>query len=432
MSSQVLLSVQPRTAMSDVPLAIAVSGLLANSAVTIRASFTDGGGVEWAAQADYRADAKGDLDLSASAPITDSFTEADPMGLIWSMLPVDEVARENMQLRWSDLDTAVLTFALLQDGETITSVEARRMMVAPGVERVEVRDRGLFGTLFLPAGAGPHPAITIISGSGGGLNEARAALFAAHGYAGFALAYFNYETLPDSIYQIPLEYFETSIAYLGSRADIDGGRLAITGGSRGGELSLLLGSIFPQYKVIIADVPSGIVWGGFGKDRSKGSVPAWTWRGEEIPYMDDEVDPTVYDYHNDYRERGEPIPLTPGFRELLRRSPATAKRAEIPVEKIRGAVLMVSGADDAMWHSSELAEVAMDRLRAHNFSRPYEHISYPGAGHLIMPPYAPTTLVASKHPVDGGFYAFGGEPHAIYKAGVDAWRRKLDFLRQHL
>ena len=418
--------------MSDVPLAIRVSGLGANSAVAIRASFTDGGGVEWAAQADYRADGLGDLDLSASAPISGSFSEADPMGLIWSMLPVDEAARENMQLRWSDLETTVLTFSVLQAGEELASAQARRMMVAPGVERVEVRDRGLFATLFLPAGEGPHAAITIISGSGGGLNEARAALFAAHGYAGLALAYFNYETLPDSIYRIPLEYFETSIAYLGSRADIDADRLAITGGSRGGELSLLLGSMFPQYKVIIADVPSGIVWGGFGKDRSQGSVPAWTWRGQDIPYMDDEVDPAVYDYHQEYRERGEAIPLTPGFRELARRSPATAKRAEIAVEKIEGAVLMVSGADDAMWPSSELAEVAMERLRAHDFPRPCEHISYSGAGHLIMPPYAPTTLVASKHPVDGGFYAFGGEPHAIYKAGVDAWRRKLDFLRQHL
>ena len=432
MSNKVLLSIKPQTALVDAPLEIRLADLAAESQITIRASFTDGAGVEWAAQADYRADVNGELDLSRSAPLAGSFDDADPMGLIWSMLPVDEAARQNMQLRWSDIDATTIHFSAIQNGDLIAKAEARRLTVAPGVERVDVRDDGLFGVLFLPEGAGPHPAITIISGSGGGLNEARAALFAAHGYAGFALAYFNYESLPDSINQIPLEYFQTAISYLQSRADIDGDRLAITGGSRGGELSLLLGSIFPQYKVIIPDVPSGIVWGGFGKDRTTGSVPAWTWQGEAIPYMDDPVDPAIYDYHDDYREQGAPIPLTPGFREMVRRGPATAKNAEIPVEKIQGAVLMISGADDAMWPSSEFAEIAMDRLRAHNFPRPFEHISYPGAGHLIMPPYAPTTLVASKHPVDGGFYAFGGEPKAIYHAGVDAWRRKLDFLRQHL
>ena len=131
-------------------------------------------------------------------------------------------------------------------------------------------------------------------------------------------------------------------------------------------------------------------------------------------------------------QRGEAMPLSPSFSEAWRRHPDAAKQSEIPVEKIQGAVLMLSGEEDAMWPSAELAEVAMERLRAHQFAYPFKHVSYDRVGHLLMPPYAPTTLVDLKHPVDGGFYAFGGEPEAIYRAGVDAWRRRLEFLRQHL
>ncbi len=431
MSANALISVAPPITMSDAPLQVTASGLAPNSEVTVRASLRIGAG-DWTAEAAYRADAKGALDLSKDAPLSGSFSDADPMGLIWSMAPAAEASRHHMLEYWTKLEASTIRFSLLQDGEQLASAEAERLVVAPGVERLEVREDGLFATLFTPAGAGPHPAITLLSGSGGGLNETGAALFAAHGYAALTLAYFNFETLPESLVKVPLEYFEASIAYLQARADIDGDRLAVTGVSRGGELALLLGSMFAQYKVVIADAPSGIVWSGFGANSPPGSEPAWTWRGGAIPFMDDAFDPTIYAYIGEYMQRGEAMPLAPSFRETLRRHPATAKKAEIPVEQIQGAVLMISGEEDAMWPSSDLAEVAMERLRAHQFPHVFEHIRYPEVGHLLMPPYAPTTLVDLKHPVDGGFYAFGGEPAAIYRAGVDAWRRRLDFLRQHL
>ena len=417
--------------MSDVPLAARVSGLRPKSEVRVRASLMIGEG-EWRASGRYRADEDGAIDLSATAPLSGSYADADPMGLIWSMTPAKASQYSDMLSYWTSLDASVITFAVRQGGDTLASAEATRLAVAPGSERIDVRDDGLYGTLFLPAGDGPHPCITLLAGSGGGLNETGAALFAARGYAAFALAYFNFEDLPESLVDIAIEYFERSIAYLQSRPDIDSERLAVTGVSRGGELALLLGAMFPQYRVIIADAPSGIVWSGFGADTPPGSEAAWTWRGEAVPFMDDEFDPEIYAYIGEYLQRGEAMPLTPSFRESMRRYPDTAKTAEIPVEKIQGAVLMLSGEEDAMWPSADLAEVAMRRLRAHDFAYAFEHISYPVVGHLLMPPYAPTTLVEMAHPVNQGFFAFGGEPRAIYEAGVDAWRRRLEFLREKL
>jgi dienelactone hydrolase len=71
--------------------------------------------------------------------------------------------------------------------------------------------------------------------------------------------------LPDDLIDIPLEYFEIGIGWMGRQPKVQGDRLGVIGGSRGGELVLLLGSTFKQIKAVVAFVPSGVVWRGFGK-----------------------------------------------------------------------------------------------------------------------------------------------------------------------
>ena len=198
-------------------------------------------------------------------------------------------------------------------------------------------------------GAGPHPVVITLSGSGGGLSEGGAALYASHGYAGFALAYFNYADLPQDLIEIPLEYFETAIGWLQRQPRLDGDRIAVSGTSRGGELVLLLGATFPAVKAVIAYVPSGIVHGGIGRSGVRGASPAWTFRGEAIPYM--QPRPEKLSAEPPPPPKGEPIPLTPRFLRGLEDAEAAA-RAEIPVERINGPVLLISGKDDAMWPST--------------------------------------------------------------------------------
>ena len=73
------------------------------------------------------------------------------------------------------------------------------------------------GTLFTPApradGLSP-PVVVVLNGSGGGINEPRAALYASHGYAALALAYFKAPGLSDYISNTPLEYFERGLDWL--------------------------------------------------------------------------------------------------------------------------------------------------------------------------------------------------------------------------
>jgi dienelactone hydrolase len=169
----------------------------------------------------------------------------------------------------------------------VAESKIERLFVAGGVERVPVRHDGLVGTLFRPAGSGPFPGVLVFTGSGGGIDEGRAALLASHGFAAFALAYFNADGLPDNLIDIPLEYFETGLQWMASRSEVDGNRIGITGQSRGGELVLLLASIFPSIRAVVAGVPSAVVWGGFGKGTDEMQPPpvAWTHGGKPVLAM---------------------------------------------------------------------------------------------------------------------------------------------------
>ena len=56
------------------------------------------------------------------------------------------------------------------------------------------------------------------------------------------------------------------------------------------------------------------------------------------------------------------------------------KKAEIPVENIRGAVLLLSGIQDEQWPATDMSDQIVGRLQAHHFFYPYEHVKLEG-GH---------------------------------------------------
>src|SRR5262249_49964027 len=126
---------------------------------------------------------------------------------------------------------------------------------------------------------------------------------------------------------------------------------------------------------------------------------AWSFRGRTLPYLQEnntssDSPPTQLP--------GRAIAYTPFYRNQLRDARAT-ERATIPVEKIRGPVQLVSGSDDQIWPSSELADIAFRRLETHGHPFPFRHLKYPESGHAIMVPYWPLAeeRVISLARIDG-------------------------------
>ncbi len=418
------ITITPERGLVDQKLAIRARGFRPGQMVTVRARTFSATHQELAAWATLQADPGGCIDLGEQKPSAGSYDWADPMGLIWTLEPVVDADKPRRPTTF-DLSPMQIEFEAEIDGKVVASKTVQRLWMADGVERSVLHEQGLRGIFFLPPGTGPFPAIIVVTGSGGGLNANRAAQFASHGYAALALAYFAYEDLPTGLFEIPLEYFETAIQWLQANPKVDGERLAVTGGSRGGELSLVLGSTFPQFKAVIPYVPSSVSWGGVGVEGNP-DRPAWTYRGKAIPYITHKPSEEV-----EVEDPSKPIPLTPAFLEAMQKEEAL-RAATIPVEKINGPVLLISGEDDQMWPSTLFSRLVMQRLEQQRFKFPYQHLSYPGTGHSIGTPYIPLNPSHAIHPVDGRDYAYGGNPKDQSFAHADSWEKVLDLLEKHL
>ena len=294
--------------------------------------------------------------------------------------------------------------------------------------RQPVREGGLVGTLFLPPGSAPRPAVLALGGAGGGLSEGAAETLASEGFAALALAYFGLEGLPRELVGIPLEYFEGAIAWLKRHPMVDAGRVAVVGNSKGGELALLLGATYPgDVRAVVGYAPSAVVWQGIAFDREVyhgGPRSPWALRGEAVPFvpMARPGAPEMIRMAESYLE-DRPISTRDLYERSLRDEMAVAA-ASVPVEKIEGPVMLISGTDDGLWPSTRLSEMAIERLEAHDRPFPREHLRYEGAGHMIAPRgYRPAASWTRR-------FELGGTPHANEFANTDSWPKVLDFLRR--
>lgn len=409
-----MIIITPEPALSDQMVHMQLVGCAPGQRVTLRAKMDDDAGQRWRSWADCVADATGVVDLATAAPLAGTYSGADAMGFLWSM---ERDASDGNPATFARATATPLTVTLTAEaeGQVVATVRHTRLGMAPGVRRVEAHERGLVGMLFLPPGAEPHPGVIVLGGSGGGLREPLAALLASHGYAALALAYFGAEGLPPRLANIPLEYFETALAWMSEHPNVRGDRCAVLGVSRGAELALLLGATFPSVAAVIAYAPSGVLWGAVGAPD-----PAWTHHGQPLPAVPDRVSPE----QSAAIFAREPMSAAPWYRLNLK-DEAALVAATIPVERIAGPVLLISGEDDQMWPSTPMAERIMQRLAERHFSWPYHHLRYPDAGHLIGPPWEPTTASSRRHPTVGGAFAYGGAPIGQAYANADSWPHAL-------
>ena len=155
-------------------------------------------------------------------------------------------------------------------GRAPTSESDRKRLQSPG-----------FIGVFCSSPVKRGPAVLVLGGSEGGLTGGFVCrVLASHGYPTLALAYFGLPGLPPSLSGIRLEYFARALSWLGKQQGVDPSKVVVMGTSRGGEASLILGSVYPKLvHGVIALVPSSVV-------NSTTANPDWTIGGRDLPFTE--------------------------------------------------------------------------------------------------------------------------------------------------
>lgn len=236
---------------------------------------------------------------------------------------------------------------------------------------------GFEGILY-PVHNRKDKVIIVVSGSNGGLNMTKqcAEFYAKNGIPSLALALFKTKETPKDLSCIPVEYVESAIKYLKSMGYKN---IGIDGMSKGSELALLSAAIFKDLTCVIARVPSYFVSEGLiskGKNKSPSGTSCWSYQGQEIPFAQ-------------YKSRNFNIPkIILEKRELnlldINNDKNITSESIIPVEKINGAVLLLSSVNDTVWLSFKSSEYIEKRLNENGFDFPHRHIAFPNMSHMML------------------------------------------------
>jgi pimeloyl-ACP methyl ester carboxylesterase len=246
----------------------------------------------------------------------------------------------------------------------------------------------LITQLSLSNAPGKRPLIILLHGSDGGMGMTNGWSEAFHwnGFHVLGMTYFDKTgrySIPTQLTNIRLESFAEELdQYLKVHGDvIDKDQIGIFGVSKGGELALLLGSLYPQFKFVVAMVPSHVVF------QSSAISPvhhsSWTLDGIEVPFV-------PFPFPNDSLKTLKcvlslmtsvisqqwvsctdmHIAAMAGINAL--------ERTGIKVERINGPVVFVSGDADQYWPSALMSEMAQARLNRTGFAHPYLHLAFRG------------------------------------------------------
>jgi uncharacterized protein len=205
--------------------------------------------------------------------------------------------------------------------------------------------------------------------------------------AALSVAYFGHPGLPPRLRDIPLEYFADALQILQAAVPSPRVPVAVAGMSRGSEAAMLTAICAPDaVQGVVATVPANVIAGSHPP-----GGPAWLRNGRPLPCAG-------------HQGAGDENP-----------------DALIPVERVRGPVLLIAAGADQVWPSAAMARALSARLRQHGDPHGHTVLDYPRAGHSLG--YLISRLPPGLLPP-----GITDQP-ADQAARASAWPRTVEFLR---
>lgn len=407
------------------PVAVRLTGLAPGAAVEIRAErrFGRPEPMVWRSSAAFTADAEGRIDLTRQPATAGTYEGVDAAGLFWSMTPTATAAP-------ADWRSGEVRLTATVDGQVVATGATRLIGTLSSVEAEDVPGFPAARLYHLP-GAGPRPVIVVLHGADGGTgaSERFGRKLASLGYAVVGLPYYSANWgdygppqeipgLPGSFIDIRIDQIADLRDWLRTRPDVDAERIALFGGSKGAEFSLIAASKYDWIAAVVAFAPSDLVWEGWGLEtlEAEGTRSSFSYQGQPLPFMP-------------YVGFVEGLLAGPGNANLLKihedgraAHPDREAAARIRVEDYPGPVMLVAGDADREWRSGQMARnVAASRSAA---GRETVLLVYPEAGHDVGGDgWAPTAGEVARG---------GGTAEANARAQADAWPQVLAFLERTL
>jgi hypothetical protein len=290
---------------------------------------------------------------------------------------------------------------------------------ATKLQSFQYNDTGMVAELIMPD-IDPKiklPAILALGGSEGGIPYGKSLIdsLATQGYAVLRLSYFKSEGLPAELNEIPLEYFEHALDFLLQHENVNKNKIGLLGTSKGAEAALLLASMRAEIKVVVAHVPSNVVWYGLSETMME-PKSSWTYQGEPVNFMPYGKPKSGWQTSRiaDYYEAG------------FEQYPEQEGTATIEVEKIAAPILLTSGGLDNIWPSTSMAEKVIQRLEDQQFTHEKKHLHFPKAGHLVF------TKINDVEKFKSQLNFFGGELEASLDAQEKSIEATFNFFDKYL
>ena len=254
----------------------------------------------------------------------------------------------------------------------------------------------------------PMTGVIDMFGAHGDLLEFRAAILASHGFVTFALAYFGYKDLPKSPNNIDLEYFIEAVKWFASHERVYSSGIGYIGVSVGGQIALQIGAECSLLRAVVGISTPDVMLVPL---KYKGEI-----RG---------LNGGLKQEHCHINEKNEVVSI-----DVNKLDPVEIRIGKIPVEKVEGSIMLVTGDDDMCPNTSDSARIMQRRLNEHG-RKPATVLHYPGTGHLIEVPFMPTCPI-SYYPRQKLHFLWGGNVIEHSAAQEHAWRAIKRFISENV
>lgn len=185
--------------------------------------------------------------------------------------------------------------------------------------------------------------------------------------------------------------------------------VGVIGTSKGGDLALAMASFIPSVIACVTINCAHVVL------RTGFRVGEHVYPGLRVDFM----------YQCHIKDDGAVQIQAHAFEEQV------LKKSVIPVERSNAAFLFLVSNDDRNMSSEYFAQECRHRLSKHGYSKPYEVSSYPGAGHLLEPPYSPYCYASFQHASMFAIVWGGTVKHHTF-GQVKAWSKMIEFFKHHI